>query len=183
VVASADAPTERRAAKTGAQVAPELEPAKAPVLKLAPAHLAVPVKLPPPPKERTPLQKALQTEQPVEPKMVVAYVEKMDGLEGCAIMFGDGLNLAGQLPESYQADGLCAMAPSLMQRIENHMVETKLGPLRGMTLSCSSASITFFMHDNLCLAALHKGGSLAPDVRERLDGIVLELSKTYSQPA
>jgi predicted regulator of Ras-like GTPase activity (Roadblock/LC7/MglB family) len=146
-------------------------------------HSAVATTRPAQRKERTPLQKALATDEAVEPKMVVAHIEKMDGVEGCAMMFGDGLNLAGQLPESYEADGLCAMAPSLIQRIENHMVETNLGALRGMTLSCTGGSITFFMHDNLCLAALHKEGSLSSDVYTRLDGVVLELSKTYSQPA
>jgi predicted regulator of Ras-like GTPase activity (Roadblock/LC7/MglB family) len=156
--------------------APEPEPAPARVLKLPRAKL-------PTRKERTPLQKALDTDESVEPKAVVTHIQKMDGVEGCAIMFGDGLNLAGELPEAYEADGLCAMAPSLVQRIENHMVETKLGALSGMTLSCTEASISFFMHDNLCLAAVHKEGSLGRDVRARLDAIVQELSKTYSQPA
>jgi predicted regulator of Ras-like GTPase activity (Roadblock/LC7/MglB family) len=98
-------------------------------------------------------------------------------------MFGDGLSLAGTLPEEYQADGLCAMAPSLLQRIENHMIETKLGALRALTLSCSNAAVTFFMQDNLCLAALHSKEELASDVRERLARAVEELSKKYSNPA
>jgi len=62
------------------------------------------------------------------------------------------------------------------------MVETKLGGMRAMTLSCTNASITFFMQDNLCLAVLHQRNDLASDVRTRLDAIVQELAKTYSQP-
>ena len=132
---------------------------------------------------RSPLQTALNTDGEVDAKAVVAHVSKMAGVKACAIMFGDGLSLAGSLPEAYEADGLCAMAPALLQRIENHMVETKLGTLRAMTLSCSSAAVTFFMHDNLCLAALHVKEELASDVRERLASTVQELSKQYSTPA
>jgi hypothetical protein len=72
------------------------------------------------------------------------------------------------------------MAPSLMQRIGNHVVETKLGPLRGMTLSCAKGAVTFFMHENLCLAALHGSGDLSLEVREKLTRIVHELALKYS---
>jgi len=72
------------------------------------------------------------------------------------------------------------MAPSLMQRLENHMVETKLGELRGMTLTCLKGAVTFFMHENLCLAALHSGGDLTTEVREKLSRIVQELSRKYT---
>jgi predicted regulator of Ras-like GTPase activity (Roadblock/LC7/MglB family) len=135
------------------------------------------------PPTRTALQTAFDTDEELDAKTVVAHVGKMAGVKACAIMFGDGLSLAGNLPEEYEADGLCAMAPSLLQRIENHMVETKLGALRAMTLSCSKAAVTFFMHDNLCLAALHSKEELASDVRERLARAVHELSKKYSNPA
>ena len=132
---------------------------------------------------RTALQTAFDTDEELDAKAVVAHVGKMAGVKACAIMFGDGLSLAGNLPEKYQADGLCAMAPSLLQRIDGHMVETKLGALRSLTLSCSKAAVTFFMHGNLCLAALHSKEALASDVRERLARAVHELSKKYSNPA
>ena len=132
------------------------------------------------PLPRNPLQVALETDEKLDAKGVVAHVNKLAGVKACALMFGDGLSLAGSLPAEYETDGLCAMAPSLMQRIENHMVETKLGALRGMTLSCAKGAVTFFMHENLCLAALHSGGDLAAEVREKLSRIVHELSRKYS---
>jgi len=131
---------------------------------------------------RTPLQVALGTDEKLDAKGVVAQVNKFSGVKGCALMFGDGLSLAGSLPDEYETDGLCAMAPSLMQRIENHMVETKLGALRGMTLACAKGSITFFMHENLCLAALHASDELSAEVREKLARVVHELSRKYSHP-
>lgn len=134
------------------------------------------------PAARTALQSALDTDDELDAKTAVAHVNRMPGVDACALMFSDGLSLAGNLPERYQADGLCAMAPSFLQRIENHMVEAKLGALRAMTLSCTEAAITFFIHDNLCLAALHSKEELASDVRERLDRALRELSKKYSHP-
>jgi len=131
---------------------------------------------------RSALQTAFDTDDELDAKAVVAHVGRMAGVKACAIMFGDGLSLAGNLPEVYEADGLCAMAPSLLQRIEDHMAETKLGALRAMTISCAHAAVTFFMHDNLCLAALHAKDELAADVRERLARAVHELSRQYSHP-
>jgi predicted regulator of Ras-like GTPase activity (Roadblock/LC7/MglB family) len=129
---------------------------------------------------RTPLQVALGTDEKLDAKGVVALVNKIPGVKACAIHFGDGLSLAGSLPAELETEGLCAMAPSLMQRIENHLVDTKLGLLRGMTLSCVKGAITFYMHENLCLAALHSGGDLTAEVREKLSRIVHELSRKYT---
>jgi predicted regulator of Ras-like GTPase activity (Roadblock/LC7/MglB family) len=131
---------------------------------------------------RTPLQVALGTDEKLDAKGVVALVKKIQGVKACAIHFGDGLSLAGSLPAELETEGLCAMAPSLMQRIENHLVDTKLGPLRGMTLSSTKGAITFFMHENLCLAALHADVDLPGETREKLSRIVHELSRKYSHP-
>ncbi|MDQ6860300.1 MAG: hypothetical protein M3032_03985 [Verrucomicrobiota bacterium] len=137
----------------------------------------------PAPPKRTALQEEFHTDDSLDPRDIVTQVEKIAGVKACALLFGDGLNLAGSLPEKYETEGLCAMAPSMMQRVENHLTETKLGALRGMTLSCTAASVTFFMHDNLCLAALHEKSELPAESRARLDRIVRALSETYSQPA
>jgi predicted regulator of Ras-like GTPase activity (Roadblock/LC7/MglB family) len=131
---------------------------------------------------RTPLQVALETDEKLDAKTVVALVNKIPGVKACAIMFGDGLSLAGSFPAELDTDGLCAMAPSLIQRVENHLVETKLGQLRGMTLSCLKGAITFYMHENLCLGALHSDLDLPGETREKLSRIVHELSRKYSHP-
>ena len=131
---------------------------------------------------RSPLQVALDTDEKLDAKGVVAHVNKIPGVKACIILFGDGLTLVGSLPDELETDGLCAMAPSLMQRVENHLVDTKLGPLRGMTLSCLKGAITFYMHENLCLAALHADLDLPGETREKLSRIVHELSRKYSHP-
>jgi predicted regulator of Ras-like GTPase activity (Roadblock/LC7/MglB family) len=131
---------------------------------------------------RTPLQVALDTDEKLDAKGVVGLVNKIPGVKACSILFGDGLSLAGSLPAELETDGICAMAPSLMQRIENHLVDTKLGQLRGMTLSCLKGAITFYMHENLCLAALHADVDLPGETREKLSRVVHELSRKYSHP-
>jgi len=146
-----------------------------------PAAVA-PVEEPLDPLSRNPLQVALDTDEKLDAKGAIAHLNKLAGVQACALMFGDGLSLAGSLPAEYQTEGLCAMAPSLMKRIENHMVETKLGALGGMTLACEKGAVTFFMHENLCLAALHASGELTSEVREKLARVVHELSRKYSHP-
>jgi predicted regulator of Ras-like GTPase activity (Roadblock/LC7/MglB family) len=131
---------------------------------------------------RTPLQVALDTDEKLDAKGVVALLNKLQGVKACAIHFGDGLSLAGSLPADLETEGICAMAPSLMQRLENHLVDTKLGLLRGMTLSCSKGNVSFYMHENLCLAALHADVDLPSESRERLSRTVHELSRKYSHP-
>jgi predicted regulator of Ras-like GTPase activity (Roadblock/LC7/MglB family) len=131
---------------------------------------------------RTPLQVALDTDEKLDAKGVVALVNEIPGVKASAIMFGDGLSLAGSLPAELETEGLCAMAPSLMQRVENHLVDTKLGLLRGMTLSCVKGAITFYMHENLCLAALHSDLDLPGETRDKLSRVVHELSRKYSHP-
>lgn len=128
------------------------------------------------------LQVALETDEKLDAKIVVAQLNKLSGVKACALMFGDGLSLAGSLPAEIETDGLCAMAPPLMKRVESHMVETKLGALGSMTLSCTKGAISFFMHENLCLAAFHPSDELATEVREELARVVHELSRKYSHP-
>jgi predicted regulator of Ras-like GTPase activity (Roadblock/LC7/MglB family) len=125
------------------------------------------------------------SDQPVEKidaKQVVARAIELPGVDGCSITFSDGLSLAGNLPAAIGADGLCAVAPTLLQRIDKHMLDTKLGPLNSMTLRGTNSTLTFFMLGNICLSALHSAGELVADTRTQLAQMVDELSRTYSQP-
>jgi predicted regulator of Ras-like GTPase activity (Roadblock/LC7/MglB family) len=162
--------------------APQPDPAPVvPSVEAEPAEILAEKPLDRPP--RSPLQVALDTDEKLDGKSVVALINKMPGVKACAITFGDGLSLAGSLPQELEAEGLCAMAPALLQRLENHLVDTKLGALRGMTLSCNKGTVTFFMRENLCLGALHSSADLPAETREKLSRVVLELSRKYSHPA
>ena len=67
-------------------------------------------------------------------------------------------------------------------KIDNHLVDAKLGALNAMTIHCEKSALTFFMHGNICLTALHAGGELTSETRAELARITQELSRTYSQP-
>ncbi len=122
-------------------------------------------------------------EEKLDAKSVVARANALPGVAACAITFADGLSLAGNLPAELAAEGLCAVAPSVLQKIDKHMVLARLGPLRAVTLHAGKSPVTFLMHGNICLAALHAGDDELPsDSRNELATMVEELSRTYSQP-
>jgi predicted regulator of Ras-like GTPase activity (Roadblock/LC7/MglB family) len=123
-----------------------------------------------------------KSEEKNEAKQVVEKASALPGVAACSVTFSDGLSLAGNLPVEVEAEGLCAMAPSLLERIDRHMRDTKLGPLTSMTLHGAKSPVTFFMKGNVCLTVLHAGGDLAAETQDRLAEMAKELSRTYSQP-
>ncbi len=135
------------------------------------------------PAERTALQAALETDETLDAKAVVAHASRLPGVSACAIVFSDGLSLAGNIPPSYGAEALCALAPSIVKRIDEQMTSTSLGRLDAVTLFCAKAPVSFFARGNICLAALHSAGEIATEIRVRLGRIAQELSRMYSQPA
>ena len=121
-------------------------------------------------------------EEKKDAKEFVTRATELPGVAGCAITFADGLSLAGNLPPDIAAEGLCAMAPSLLQKIEKHMLDTKLGPFIGMTLHCAKSPMTFFMQGNVCLTVVHTDRQLETTTQEKLTEMVKELSQIYTQP-
>jgi hypothetical protein len=67
----------------------------------------------------------------------------------------------------------------MLERITQHVHETKLGRLVTMTLYTTDLAVSFFARGNVCLTALHEN-SLAPDTRGRLAELTEKLSKTYA---
>ena len=115
-------------------------------------------------------------------KEFVLRVSCLPGVAGCSISFADGLTMAGNLPPGLGAEGLCAMAPSVLQKIEKHMLETNLGPLNSMTLHCAKSPLSFFMQGNICLTVLHTDQDLEPVTQEQLAEMTKELAQIFAQP-
>ncbi len=135
------------------------------------------------PATRSELQVAFDTDEVLDAKTVVAHTSKLPGVLASAVVFSDGLSLAGNIPAEYQTEALCALAPSIMKRINDQMVGATLGPLHGITLYCAKTPVSFFAHENICLAVLHSDGEIASDVRARLSCAARELARMYAQPA
>lgn len=128
------------------------------------------------------LKSDLAPEEEIDGKQVVARVCQLPGVKACQIMFRDGLGLAGNFPAEVKAEGLCAVAPALLQRISAHMLESRLGPLDAMTLQSAHSAITFFMKENVCLAALHSdAAALASETQMQVSELVEKLSHTFAQ--
>jgi predicted regulator of Ras-like GTPase activity (Roadblock/LC7/MglB family) len=132
---------------------------------------------------RTALQVAFETDETLDAKSIVAHASRLPGVSACAIVFSDGLSLAGNIPAKYEAEALCALAPSIVKRIDDQMIGASLGPLNGITLYCAKTPVSFFAHGNICLAALHSADALAAEIRARLSCVVRELAQMYAQPA
>jgi len=119
-------------------------------------------------------------EEKLDPKRVVADVSALPGVNACAITFSDGLSLAGELPDEIAAEGLCAAAPSILERVAQHVRATKLGSLVAVTFYTSRSILSFFADANICLTAVHSS-SLSPETRARIAELVEKLSNNYTQ--
>ena len=164
------------------EVSPKSESFKIPILKLPPLSPEKKAKPQPPPVELQEPNENGGTEANTNAKDIVSRASELEGVAACSVTFEDGLGLAGNLPDDVQAGGLCAMAPSVLQKMNRHTAETKLGPLVSMTLHCRESQMSFFMQGNVCLTILHKQGPLPPASYESLTKMATELSRTYSQP-
>ncbi len=118
----------------------------------------------------------------IDAKEVVSRASGLEGVAGCVVTFADGLSLAGNLPDDMAVGGLCAVAPSLLQRIHQHMFETNLGPLNAMTLHGNKSAITFFSQGNVYLTVLHGRTQLGDETYNKLAGLTKELARTYAPP-
>jgi predicted regulator of Ras-like GTPase activity (Roadblock/LC7/MglB family) len=118
-----------------------------------------------------------------DPKAIVAEASALPGVSACAVVFSDGLSLAGNIPAETGVEALCAIAPSIMKRLGDQLSGANLGLLDGLTLFCAQRPISFFAHGNICLVALHAEAELTPATRFRLNSTAQELARTYTQPS
>ena len=125
------------------------------------------------------LQTLFMTEEELDARAVVRLVCSLPGVTGCAVMFADGLRLAGNFPEG-DAEGFSAMAPPFYKRTQNFVSELKLGGLKTFTVYTEKDLLSFFMHDDICLSVRHSGRGFLPGVREKLETVTRELAGMYS---
>ena len=129
--------------------------------------------------EDSELQAVFMTEDELDAKAIVRHVCLLPGITGCAVMFADGLRLAGNFPDG-DAEGFSAMAPPFFKRTGNFANEALLGRLQAVTLHTDKALVSFFMYDDICLSVRHTGRGFLPGVREKLGIVVRELARMYS---
>jgi hypothetical protein len=167
--AAEDAKRFGQAPKSTPQPEPTIAVTEAPVAATTPTVAA-----PEPPTVSAPTAQ-------LDAKSMVRQVCALEGVSACSLSFSDGLSLAGNLPTHLGADAVCAIAPSLIERIQPHLSGSEIGGLAALTLHCTNSTLTFLKHSNVCLAALHKNGDITQEVRTELHRLLVELSRTYSQ--
>jgi predicted regulator of Ras-like GTPase activity (Roadblock/LC7/MglB family) len=114
-------------------------------------------------------------------KAAIAQACALAGVSSCSVIFTDGLIIAGNIPDDMHMEGLSAVAPTMLKKLEKHMCETQLGPLTCITVHGEKSPVTFFSAGNLCLTAVHNGCELSAESRRELSRITQELSRTYPQ--
>jgi len=114
-------------------------------------------------------------------KAAIALACALPGVASCSVIFADGLIIAGNIPQEMHMEGLSALAPTMLKKLQKHMCETQLGPLSCMTVHGERSPVTFFSAGNLCLTAVHNGAELSGESRRELSRITQELSHTYPQ--
>ncbi|PYL49999.1 MAG: hypothetical protein DMF40_00605 [Verrucomicrobia bacterium] len=114
-------------------------------------------------------------------KGAIAQACALVGVSSCSVIFADGLIIAGNIPDDMHMEGLSAVAPTMLKKLEKHMCETQLGPLTCITVHGEKSPVTFFSAGNLCLTAVHNGCELSAESRRELSRITQELSRTYRQ--
>ena len=129
------------------------------------------------------LQTLFMTEDELDAKGIVRLVSALPGLEGCAVMFEDGLQLAGNFPSESDMEGFSAMAPPFFKRTRNFTGEINLGALHALTLHTERGLVSFFMHEHICLSVRHAGRGFLPGVREKLEVVTRELARMYATTA
>jgi predicted regulator of Ras-like GTPase activity (Roadblock/LC7/MglB family) len=116
-----------------------------------------------------------------DPKAAIVQACAVAGVASCSVIFADGLILAGNIPDEMHLEGLSAVAPTMLKKLQQHMCETELGPLSCMTVHGEKSPVTFFRAGDLCLTAVHNGAELSAESRRELGRITQELSRTYPQ--
>jgi predicted regulator of Ras-like GTPase activity (Roadblock/LC7/MglB family) len=173
---------------------PKLEPsevAKAEALKvtipspqapgLEPAETADRKVLIPTASGETSVTKPAEAAPKFDAKAAVAQACALPGVASCSVTFADGLIIAGNIPDEMHMEGLSAVAPTMLKKLQKHMCETQLGPLSCMTVHGEKSPVTFFSAGDLCLTAVHNGAELSAESRSELSRITQELSRTYPQ--
>ncbi len=125
------------------------------------------------------LQTLFMTEDEIDAKVVVRLVSQLPGVSGCAVMFADGLRLAGNFPEG-DPEGFSAMTPPFYKRTQNFVSELKLGGLKAFTVYTEKDLLSFFMHDDICVSVRHAGRGFLPGVREKLEIVTRAMAGMYS---
>lgn len=130
------------------------------------------------------LRAIFMVDEELDAKKIVRHAASLPGLKACAVMFDDGLKLAGDLEDGLSvSEGFCAMTPPFFRRARAYAAELGLGETQCVSLQTDRALLSFFMAGNVCLSVQHVANRpFLPGVREKLLAATTEMARMYATP-
>ncbi|MGF1655910.1 MAG: hypothetical protein ACFCU3_02920 [Verrucomicrobiales bacterium] len=125
------------------------------------------------------LQSIFMTDEHLDAKNVVRLAGSLPGLGGCLLMFADGLPLANSMPDSIDDNAFSAIVPRFFSKVTDYAKDMKIGSVETVTVYTDAQPVSFFMHENICMALVHSKSRFLPGVRENLTVVIQELAKMY----
>ncbi|MGA7392453.1 MAG: hypothetical protein WBL40_15585 [Terrimicrobiaceae bacterium] len=168
-----------------------MEPAAAVVREAILEHLP---KAEPKPAAEIPDQDGLQaifmTEELLSVNRVVELCGGLPGIRSCVLAHGAAVVASYNVPESIDLVSLSAHALEMLAALRQSAAQMGIGAVPAVTIHSEKGPITFFHQNDLCLLVLHKDRGFVPGVREKLQQVVVQLSRanialpvTASRPA
>ena len=136
------------------------------------------------------LQAIFMTEELLSVNRVVELCGGLPGIRSCVLAHGAAVVASYNVPESIDLVSLSAHALEMLAALRQSAAQMGIGAVPAVTIHSEKGPITFFHQNDLCLLVLHKDRGFVPGVREKLQQVVVQLSRanialpvTASRPA
>ena len=136
------------------------------------------------------LQAIFMTEEFLSVNRVVELCGGLPGIRSCVLAHGAAVVASYNVPESIDLVSLSAHALEMLAAMRQSAAQMGIGAVPAVTIHSEKGPITFFHQNDLCLLVLHKDRGFVPGVREKLQHVVVQLSRAnlplpvgVSQPA
>ena len=130
------------------------------------------------------------TEEFLSVNRVVELCGGLPGIRSCVLAHGAAVVASYNVPESIDLVSLSAHALEMLAAMRQSAAQMGIGAVPAVTIHSEKGPITFFHQNDLCLLVLHKDRGFVPGVREKLQQVVVQLSRanialpvTASRPA
>jgi predicted regulator of Ras-like GTPase activity (Roadblock/LC7/MglB family) len=97
-----------------------------------------------------------------QPKEVVARAKALPGVLGVVITLPDGLRVASEVPEEFNADTLAAFVPQLFERMNQSARELRMGTLNNVSFTVGNVPWKIFRVNAVYVAAFGRAGESLP---------------------
>jgi len=123
------------------------------------------------------IQSLFLTEEFLSVDRVVELCGGLPGVKSCVLTRGAGVVSSHNVPDNIDLVSLSAHAMDMLRSMRESSAKMGVGSIPAVTIHSEKGPITFFNREDLCLLVLHADRGFIPGVREKLQSVVIELSK------